>query len=301
MRRGTFIILAGSLLLSLETAPAVAEEPQVIQQLPDRPDLRRERVGKNAHVFRLLPTWQKSAGDPHQETKANKSHPFRLLTLRDKASPEIRQFADRQDSKADRDDDEHSKIYRLLSKRISVEFKETALADVLKRLGTRCDVNIFIDPRGMEDAGVSSDLKISIAAQGTRLSTLLDRILLPLHLDYAVAHEVIKVTGQQQAKGELTTRTYAVAGLAPKPADGRAPAAPLPLDLWPEQLREQICPATWEEAGGQGSIVLYATTASLVVRQTADVHEELALYLNSLTEDDLEPADDLESADGDDE
>src|SRR5262245_46139024 len=119
MRRGTVVVLAGSLFCGLPAFLVNAEEPKVVQQLPYRPDLRRERPDKNTAVFRLLPTWQKSAGDPRQDTKALKSQPFRLLTLRDDPPAEIRLVGEFREAKEDRNDDETSRIYRQLNKRIS--------------------------------------------------------------------------------------------------------------------------------------------------------------------------------------
>ncbi len=79
MRRGALVVLAGLFILSVGSSPAISDETGVIQQLPDRPDLRRDRCGKNTKVFHLLPTWHKSEVEPRQDMKAKKAQPFRLL------------------------------------------------------------------------------------------------------------------------------------------------------------------------------------------------------------------------------
>jgi hypothetical protein len=79
MRRGALVVLAGLFVSSLGSSPAISDETGVIQQLPDRPDLRRDRCGRNTKVFHLLPTWHKSEVDPRQDMKAKKSQPFRLI------------------------------------------------------------------------------------------------------------------------------------------------------------------------------------------------------------------------------
>ena len=105
--------------------------------------------------FRLIPTWRKSDVDPQQDTKANKSQPFRLLTLRDDPSPEFRQFADRKESKDDRAD-ENSKIYRLLNKRISVEFKETAAAAKRHQIMTPAMAGLGLRPVRYQQPSIGS-------------------------------------------------------------------------------------------------------------------------------------------------
>lgn len=93
-----------------------------------------------------------------------------------------------------------------------------------------------------------------------------------------------------QQRAEELTRTYSVVysvaglvGVERKAKPGKRPE----LDFAPliKKIERKISPDTWAKAGGEGKIQPFARTASIVVMQTAAVHEELAAYLTRLKED----------------
>lgn len=83
MRRGTILVLSGVFAASLNLSYAISDDRNVIRNLPDRPDLRRECTDRKCKVFHLLPTWRKPETDLRQDTKAQKKPVFRLLSTRD--------------------------------------------------------------------------------------------------------------------------------------------------------------------------------------------------------------------------
>jgi hypothetical protein len=177
------------------------------------------------------------------------------------------------------------RLYRALQKRIWVDFDDTPLTEALKQLSTKCGVNIVLDPRALEDEGVTPESTIKAAGRGSRLCTVLDRILAPLLLDYAVADEVIKVTSRLRARGDPVTVTYAVADLITTSEGGRTvPNSGAAQDLL-ERIVESVAPETWEHVGGRGTIRVFQLAHGLVIRQVPDVHDEIAELLEQLREE----------------
>lgn len=174
------------------------------------------------------------------------------------------------------------KLQRALLRRIAVDFDDVPLKDAVAELARRCDVNFLIDPAGLAEEGQSPDRKIKFSVSGARLSTILDEILSPLLLDYAVTNEVIKITSQSRARGELITVTYPVADLLAPPQEGQALDVRGALDQLMKKVARRIAPTSWNQNGGWGSIHAFNATQSLVVRQVPDIHDEISLLLRDL-------------------
>ncbi len=101
-----------------------------------------------------------------------------------------------------------------------------------------------------------------------------------------------KITSRERPNGGLVVQTYAVADLVIPPpplfgADDSRPeeGATETLETRPAVLTNDhlinmitgtVVPDSWEEVGGPGSIHFYETTLSLVVRQTPDIHKQIA-------------------------
>ena len=68
---------------------------------------------------------------------------------------------------------EELKIEQSLSREVSLHFDNAPLADVIKRLAGLADVNIVLDPSGLEDEGVTSNTNVSINVDAIRLKSAL--------------------------------------------------------------------------------------------------------------------------------
>lgn len=105
-------------------------------------------------------------------------------------------------------------IYQRLKTPISVQFENAPLAQVIDQLGKLANVNIHLDPQGLSDEGVSTDVPVNInLPQAVRLESALNLILRPLHLGYVVKDEVLKVTSERLRAGDVHTVVYNVADL----------------------------------------------------------------------------------------
>jgi general secretion pathway protein D len=103
---------------------------------------------------------------------------------------------------------------RKLKTPVSCKFRNRPLSEVLDHLAKLSAVNLYLDPKGLGEEGVTSDSPITIdLTQDISLKSALNLILEPLHLSYVIQNEVLKITSEQLRDGVLMTRTYNVADL----------------------------------------------------------------------------------------
>jgi general secretion pathway protein D len=113
-----------------------------------------------------------------------------------------------------RRNEQEIEIEKKLRTPVSVGFKATPLSKVMEHLGRLADVNMHLDPQGLEQEGVSSDTPITIElGHEVMLKSALNLILEPLHLSYVVKDEVLKITSEQMRAGQVYAVTYNVADL----------------------------------------------------------------------------------------
>jgi general secretion pathway protein D len=105
-------------------------------------------------------------------------------------------------------------IEQKLKTPVSLQFENAALSSVLEYLGKYAQVNVYMDPQGLAEEGVTTDTPVTIKLQHEiSLKSALSLILSPLHLNYMIKDEVLKITSEQLRSGEVYTVTYNVADL----------------------------------------------------------------------------------------
>ena len=182
------------------------------------------------------------------------------------------------------------RTYRALQRRISIQMQDEPLTAVVKELSAHGGFNCLLDPRALQESGISPDVKVRIAANDVRLGTLLDQILTPLGLDFVVNNETVKITNRQRAKGDLVSATHPIGDLAMRVQNGKnAPDAEAVKDLI-ETITSTVAPESWTANDGPGSVTFSERNAGLVVRQTADVQREIQGLLARLRRERTAPA-----------
>ncbi len=160
-------------------------------------------------------------------------------------------------------------------------FNETPLEEALNAIAQRCDVQIVLDLRALEEAGMGGDTPVTAELRRVTLPVALSMLLHPYDLTYLLANEVVLITTTDVAYQELTVGVYPVADLVQfgewKVGGGKQDFAPL-VDL----IQQQISPDSWNKVGGPGAIETSYNTSSLVVSQREDAHEELRRLLDGL-------------------
>lgn len=105
-------------------------------------------------------------------------------------------------------------IFRKLKTPVALKFENAPLSKVVDYLAKLAELNIYLDPQGLAEEGVSTDTPITIdLQQEVKLESALKLILPPLHLTYVVKDEVLKITSEQARNTELIVVTYNVADL----------------------------------------------------------------------------------------
>ena len=176
------------------------------------------------------------------------------------------------------------RVCQALEKRVWFAFRDTPLKKVIQEIAGKCEINVMISATGLAEVGATVDIPVTARANGTRLSTLLDQILAPLKLDYAVKDDVLKIATPRELGLEFVTRSYPVADLLMPPV-GKGDA--IDISAFGKLIRtieSTVVPDSWEEASGPGSIVPYRTTTSLVIRHSPEVHDQVAGFLAKLRE-----------------
>ena len=105
-------------------------------------------------------------------------------------------------------------IQQRLSVQVRAAYRNQPLAAVLDALAKQADVPIHLDMVGLESESVRSDTPVTISLdQPISLKSALRLLLEPLHLDYTIKDEVLKVTSPKLARGQVYSVSYQVADL----------------------------------------------------------------------------------------
>lgn len=195
-----------------------------------------------------------------------------------------------------------------LRKRITTDWIAIKLHHAVESLQRELDVQIQLDPEGLEEADVAKDQEIArFACRERRGDHALKLLLEPLHMTYIVRHGVVIVTSEEKAAEQLTTRLYNVRDLLDTwpPPEKRAVAVSRPFPVpegtqvrWPaagsrgedeyiydadtliDLITSTVAPDSWTDNGGSGSMSVFR--GLLVVSQSDDLHDELNLMLRQL-------------------
>ena len=88
------------------------------------------------------------------------------------------------------------------------------LSKVVDYLSKIAEINLYLDPKGLAEEGVTTDTPITIEVRHEiMLKSALNLILQPLHLNYVVKDEVLKITSEQMRDNQVYPVTYNVADL----------------------------------------------------------------------------------------
>ncbi len=105
------------------------------------------------------------------------------------------------------------KIREALQSTTKMEFTEMPLIDAVDYLKDYHDIEIQLDNRALEDAGVGSDTPVTRMVNGISLKSGLRLLLGEYDLTYLIKDEVLLITTVDKAETELVTKAYPVADL----------------------------------------------------------------------------------------
>jgi general secretion pathway protein D len=142
-------------------------------------------------------------------------------------------------------------IKRKLKTPVMVSFNDAPLAQVMDYLAKQAQVNLFLDPEGLAQEGISTAAPVTLnLAQEISLQSALNLILQPRHLAFVIKDEVLKITSEQLRNGEVYTVTYNVADLV-IPIPNFVPSPNMGLD---GALHNAMGNAGFNQGGGLGGV-----------------------------------------------
>ncbi len=178
------------------------------------------------------------------------------------------------------------KIEQALNSPTKLEFVDTPLTDVIDYLKDLHKIEIQIDKKAMDEAGVGADSQVTKNAKGITLKAGLRLMLPELGLTYVIQDGVLLFTTKEAAESMLATRIYPLTGVVVTHRDEKGKDV-ADVDALIDVIHCTVYPTTWDEVGGPGSLAQHLSVGSvpvLVVSQTQAVHEEIAALLDRLYE-----------------
>jgi uncharacterized membrane protein YgcG len=96
---------------------------------------------------------------------------------------------------------------------VSLEFRDTALQEVIEFLQNYTNVNIVLDRPALEEEGITTETPVTIHVEGIKLRSALKLLLDQLNLAYIIEDDVLRITTATKAGEKLTYKVYPVADL----------------------------------------------------------------------------------------
>ncbi|HET6878976.1 MAG TPA: hypothetical protein VFI31_02405 [Pirellulales bacterium] len=170
-------------------------------------------------------------------------------------------------------------IAQRLSARTELQFHEAPLVQLLDELQRVHQIQAVIDRDGLGNAGISLDVPINFHLTGLTLREALNSILSELDLTYILRDDVLWITSKDIAENMTTTKVYPVLDLIIT-SDSKESARG-EYDSLVQLIVANISTTTWDD-GDEGSVMAYPPAGAIVVRQTAERHNEVQRLLDAL-------------------
>jgi hypothetical protein len=186
---------------------------------------------------------------------------------------------------------EDKAVLESLAAPIKIEFKGTRLQDVIDYLSNQMKRTIILDKNALDEGQLNYDTPVTVSFKTPVATRTALRIMLNnLNLTYVVRDGIIQVTNAARAKDVMVTRSYYIGDLvtglgmfssAPQlgqPQDQAQLAANVQVII--EMITQSVDPSSWIGKGGLGVIGYNIQTQSLIIRQSAEVHNLIRGSLN---------------------
>jgi hypothetical protein len=168
-----------------------------------------------------------------------------------------------------------------MEQEMGFDYDNAALTDVCDDLSQHLGINMRLDERRLEEAGINIDTAIRCNFPAAALRVQLRRLCDALEMDFTIRHETLWLTSREATEGELTTRIFDVRPLV-DPDVGLGSEDEL-LEL----VTTHIEPESWDEVGGPGSITCFR--GLMVVSQVPEMQRMVAGLLTQLENRCLRP------------
>lgn len=168
------------------------------------------------------------------------------------------------------------KIRKELSEPTTMEFVETPLQDAVDYLKDLHGIEIQLDKRALDEAGVGADTPVTHALKGISLGSALRLLLgnMPTPLTFVVRDSVLMITTPEAARAMVALKTYDVGDLV----DGKEG-----MEALSNFLQQLLAPHAVSAAkpGGE-SLRILGYRNLLFVRAPVNDQEEVVRILNEI-------------------
>ncbi len=169
-------------------------------------------------------------------------------------------------------------IRKALGEKTTFEFVEKPLQDVVEFIAKKHGIQIVLDTKGLEDAGLGPDVPITRTLHNISLRSALKLTLRNLDLTWVIDDEVLQITTVDEAGNRLKPRVYDVTDLVAAEEGGAD------YDSLIDMITTIIAPTTWDDVGGPGSIAPFPAKPAhaIVIAQTSEIQDQIAQFLSDV-------------------
>lgn len=179
---------------------------------------------------------------------------------------------------------------KISTMRLSVEFQDTPLRDVIELIRQTADINAILDRE------VDPSVAVTFKVRDITLKTMLNYILRAHELGYVISEGILQIVPIEKARAKVQLKIYDVQDLVAPLRDmpGReitfgddgiqfvetpSEASPEMGDFLVELLEQMTGRKAWEDNSNASMIY---QNGLLIVRQTPDVHRKIGALLNMI-------------------
>lgn len=171
-------------------------------------------------------------------------------------------------------------ILAALDEKTFVEFLDEPLVKVIEYFRVRHRIEIQIDVRALKGVCLAIDVPVSRDLRNVKLRSALNLILGDLDLTWTIRDEVLWITTPEVAQEYVYARVYDVTDLTKLVDEAGNPVDP-DFDSWINLIYMSVQPDAWDTHPTIYPLE-YRGARVLVIRQTREVHEEIARLLADL-------------------
>jgi hypothetical protein len=170
-------------------------------------------------------------------------------------------------------------ILTALERKVTVQFKETPLMEVVAQFRQHLQINVRMDEAKLLDEGVQSEQPVTLEFTNVSTASALSHLLRPLQLAWIIRGEALIITTESDASDRLETRVFPVRDLVTvRDSTGTWEDYQSLIDA----ITSTIIPDGWDMVGGEGNVSEFDPSGVLLIRQTQPAHREITLLLDQL-------------------
>ncbi|QDT33039.1 M56 family metallopeptidase [Thalassoglobus polymorphus] len=158
-----------------------------------------------------------------------------------------------------------------LNSSVQFELNNVTLLDALTQIRQQTGIQFYVDQQGLDEAGVSGQTIVTLkTSEAIMIKSGLSLLLTPLGLGYSEDDGLIVISSKQRCAEPHQVRLYSTEGKSFERSG---------LEEICNELKSKIAPESWDSHGGAGVATFDPESKTLIIRQSDDVHKQIAEYL----------------------